>query len=63
MGWKKLNIEDVIISNVKNTDHALNYRSDYSTYFGRDIITSYSSSDQFTDYDSIRCKKENDKRF
>ncbi|UZO04973.1 uncharacterized protein OCT59_025334 [Rhizophagus irregularis] len=52
------NIIDFVISNVKNTDHALNNSHfNFGPYFGQDIII-YSSKDQFTDYDRIRCKKQ-----
>ncbi|GBC11636.2 hypothetical protein GLOIN_2v1848845 [Rhizophagus irregularis DAOM 181602=DAOM 197198] len=50
--------DDFVISNVKNTDHALNNSHfNFGPYFGQDIII-YSSKDQFTDYDRIRCKKQ-----
>ncbi|GBC00022.1 hypothetical protein RclHR1_03710006 [Rhizophagus clarus] len=55
--FKDNNIKDAIISNVINVNHAI-YNSNYcGPYFGDDFII-YSSKDQFTDYDKIRCIKK-----
>jgi hypothetical protein len=54
--FKNNDVEDAIISNIENTDYAINYQYKNGPRFGHDIII-YASSDECTDYDYIRCKK------
>src|SRR5438034_6965492 len=53
--FKNNNIKDAIISNVQNTNCALNYGPNRGPYFGHDMIIS--SSRESTDYVDNFCKK------
>ncbi|GBC00023.1 hypothetical protein RclHR1_03710007 [Rhizophagus clarus] len=54
--FKDKNIKDAIISNVVDANRAINCYYCGGPYFGNDVIM-YSSKEQYTDYDMIRCKK------
>jgi hypothetical protein len=51
------NINGAIISNVENTDRALNYNPNHGPYFGQDIVI-WSENQSSMDYTKIRCKKK-----
>ncbi|GES84532.1 hypothetical protein GLOIN_2v1882676 [Rhizophagus clarus] len=51
----KDNFKDTVISNVKDLDYAIWFHSLSGPYFGKDI--NIHASNEFTDYDTICCKK------
>jgi hypothetical protein len=53
--FKSKNIKNAIISNIKNTDYALNYDNLNGPFFGSDIIINASS--ESVNYDNTWCRK------
>ncbi|PKY34540.1 hypothetical protein RhiirB3_454369, partial [Rhizophagus irregularis] len=53
--FKEKDIKSAIISNIKETEHALNYGAERGPYFGIDIIIKAAS--ESANYNGISCKK------
>jgi hypothetical protein len=51
------NINGATISNVENTEYALNYNPKHGPYFGQDIVI-WSENQSSMDYTKIRCKRQ-----